>query len=506
VSLELSRDREESEEESRRQKLMRLREQNLDPFQIERYEITHHAEEILRDFDRFEDQEARVAGRLTGARTMGKALFLDLSDSTGTLQLYVKKDVVGEAAFERIRDLLDVGDIVGVRGAVFRTRSGEISLRVLELSVLAKAMRPLPFGKRSRDGRTWYDLSDQELRYRQRYADLAVHPDVRELFIKRGRVVQAMRRFLDDEGFLEVETPMMQTIHGGAAARPFVSHHNALDLDLYLRVSPELYLKRLIIGGFDKVYEINRNFRNEGIDRTHNPEFTMMELYQAYSDLDDIMALTERMILRIVADVRGDSRFGFEGAEIDLAIPWARLPMLAAIQERSGIAAAQLGDYEEARRLAEGRGVDVTRDRTLGEVINKLFEHFVERTLIQPTFITDYPVDISPLAKKSAADPKLTRRFELFIGGQELGNAFSELNDPCDQRERFMAQASKQAQGDVEAHPMDEDYLLALEYGMPPTGGLGIGIDRLVMLLTDTSSIKDVILFPLLKPAGQGLS
>lgn len=480
-----------------------LQQQGQDPFSQERYDLSHHAADIHQDFDRLEETEVRLAGRITGFRTMGKALFLDLSDSTGVIQLYVKKDLVGEASFEKIRDLVDAGDIAGVRGIVFRTRSGEVSIRTLELTLLAKALRPLPFGKRTKDGRTWYDLNDQETRYRQRYADLAVHPEVREVFVRRSAIVRSIRQFLDGEGFLEVETPMMQTIPGGAAARPFQTHHNALDLELFLRVSPELYLKRLIVGGFEKVYEINRNFRNEGISTKHNPEFTMLELYMAYCNLEDVMDLTERLIRQAAMDALGDKPLQFNGATIDLNVPWPRIPMLGAIEERSGIPANALGSFETARAAAQAQGVDVSRDKSLGEVINKLFDHFVEPLLIQPTFITDFPIDISPLAKKRADNPALTRRFELFIGGQELGNAFSELNDPIDQRERFVSQSQKKAAGDAEAHPMDEDYLLALEYGMPPTGGLGIGIDRLAMLITDSSSIRDVILFPLQKPRNE---
>jgi lysyl-tRNA synthetase class 2 len=434
---------------------------------------------------------------------MGKALFLDLADESGSIQLYVKKDMVTGHGYMVARELLDVGDFVGAAGPVFRTRTGEISVRVQELSILAKALRPLPLGKRTRDGQTWYDLTDQELRYRQRYADLAVHPEVREVFQKRSLLVRAIRRFLDDRGFLEVETPMMQSIHGGAAARPFCTHHNALKMDLFLRVSPELYLKRLIVGGFESVYEINRNFRNEGVDTRHNPEFTMLELYKAYVDLDDIMELTEVMFRYTCEDVTGQTCVPYGNNMIDFSGPWPRISMLDAICQRSGIRPEDLATFEAACSAAEQRDVDVSRDRTLGEVINKLFETFVEPELIQPTFITDFPIDISPLAKKRSDNPALTRRFELFVGGQELGNAFSELNDPIDQRERFQAQSSQRVAGNDEAQPMDEDYLIALEYGLPPTGGLGIGIDRLAMVFTNSSSIKDVILFPLQRPVVQ---
>ena len=466
----------------------------------ERYERTHTAEQIRRQFDSLEETEARVAGRITGARAMGKALFLDLEDASGSVQLYVRKDQVGDATYDVVRDLLDPGDIVGANGVVFRTRTGEISLRTTELVVLSKSIRPLPFGKRAKDGRTWYDLSDQEQRYRQRYADLAVHPEVRAVFTKRSALVRTIRSYLDSEGFLEVETPMMGSLAGGAAARPFTTHHNALNLELYLRVSPELYLKRLIVGGFEKVYEINRNFRNEGISTRHNPEFTMMELYEAYTDLEGMMDLTERLITHVADSVNGASSFSYSGNVICLDRPWKRIPMLEAIESLSGITADRLGRFGEARSAAEAAGVDVTQDTSVGGVINKLFERFVEPTLIQPTFITDYPVDISPLAKRRSDNADLTRRFEVFIGGQEIGNAFSELNDPMEQRERFDAQTIRGAEGDDEAHPMDEDYLLAMEYGMPPTGGLGIGIDRLAMLLTNSTSIRDVILFPLLRP------
>ena len=475
----------------------------LDPFRTERYDWTHKASDIHSRFDELEGQAVRVVGRVSGVRAMGKALFLDLLDATAGIQLYVKKDVVGDEAFNLVREMLDVGDFAGVEGQVFRTRSGEISLRVASLTLLAKALRALPYGKRTKDGKSWYDLADQELRYRQRYADLAVHPEVRSVFIKRSGIVRAIRSFLDKEEFLEVETPMMQAVAGGAAARPFTTHHNALDMELFLRVSPELYLKRLVVGGFDRVYEINRNFRNEGISTKHNPEFTMLELYQAYADLDDVMSLTERMFRHVAAEVLGCLTLQYAGHTIELEGAWPRIPMLGAIEALSGIEATRLCSFEEARSAAQARGVDVSRDSSLGEVVNKLFDHFVEPTLIQPTFITDFPVDISPLAKKRADDPTLTRRFELFAGGQELGNAFSELNDPIDQRERFVAQAARLAGGDAEAHPMDEDYLTALEYGLPPTGGLGVGIDRLTMLFTDSVSIRDVILFPLMKPASR---
>ncbi|MCA1595170.1 MAG: lysine--tRNA ligase [Chloroflexi bacterium] len=494
-------ERDVTEEESRRHKLEALRRTGADPYLIERCERTHRAAEIHALFDTLQETTVRLAGRLTAVRAMGKALFLDLSDETGSIQLYVKRDLVGEGSFNTIRDLIDVGDIVGVCGAVFRTRMGEISIRAEEVTPLAKALRPLPIGKQSKDGRSWYDLSDQELRYRQRYLDLAVHPSVREVFIKRTLLVRAMRGFLDNEGFLEVETPMMQAIPGGAAARPFITHHNALDVDLYLRVSPELYLKRLIVGGFEKVYEINRNFRNEGIDTRHSPEFTMMELYQAYANLDDIMDLTEQLLRHVAEAVTSGEALEVDGQTIDLAGPWRRIAMQEAIEEKSGITARDTATFESARSAAEKAGVDVSRDGTLGEVINKLFEHFVEPTLIQPTFIVDYPIEISPLAKKKPGSPGLTRRFEVFIGGQEMGNAFSELNDPIDQRERFIAQAARHAGGDEDAHRMDDDYLLAMEYGMPPAGGLGIGIDRLTMLLTGCTSIRDVILFPLLRPS-----
>jgi lysyl-tRNA synthetase, class II len=473
----------------RRGKLDYLKEKGIDPFG-QKYERTNFAQAIIDSFDTLENSEVSIAGRLMSKRDQGKASFAHIQDFSGKIQIYIRGDMVGEENYEVFKKL-DIGDIIGLKGLVFKTQKGEISVKVTEFTVLSKSLHPLP--------EKWHGLKDVELRYRQRYVDLIVNPDVKETFITRSRIIRAIRNYLENKGFLEVETPMMQPIAGGAAARPFITYHNSLDMNLYLRIAPELYLKRLLVGGFEKVYEINRNFRNEGISTKHNPEFTMMELYQSYADYNDMMDLTEDLIATIATEVLGSAVVEYEDEKIDLGAPWTRIPMLEAIKKYTNVDLSQVANDEEAREVAKKLGLEVDKNASKGTIINEAFENFVEPKLIQPTFITDYPVEISPLAKRKATDPNYTDRFELFIYGRELANAFSELNDPIDQKERFKKQDEKRTTGDDEAHMMDEDYINALEYGMPPAGGLGIGIDRLVMLLTNSPSIRDVLLFPQMK-------
>lgn len=480
----------------RRGKLDELRALGVDPFG-QKYERTHHAGDILKAYeDKTKEElealgaEVSIAGRIMQKREMGKAGFAHLQDITGKIQIYVRADAVGETKYKAY-DLLDIGDLIGIRGTVFKTKTGELSVKAQSLEVLSKSLLPLP--------EKYHGLKDVELRYRQRYVDLIMNQDVQQTFILRSKIIQSMRRYLDSRGYLEVETPTLHAIAGGAAARPFITHHNALDMQLYMRIAIELHLKRLIVGGMEKVYEIGRVYRNEGISTRHNPEFTMIELYEAYADYKDIMKLTEEMIAHIASEVLGTTKVTYQGQEIDLAPPWRRVSMVDAIKEVVGVDfSVQMSD-EEAHKLAKEHKVPVEPMHTFGHIVNAFFEHFVEETLIQPTFITGHPVAISPLAKKSDTDPRFTDRFELFIVAREHANAFTELNDPIDQRERFEAQLREREQGNDEAHEMDEDFVRALEYGMPPTGGLGIGIDRLVMLLTDSPSIRDVLLFPLMR-------
>ncbi len=471
-------------------KIKDLREQGVEPFG-DRFERTQLAANILEQFDGLEGQEVKIAGRIMAKRGHGKAGFANLQDPSGTIQLYFKLDQVGEEQYE-IYEKVDIGDILGVTGKVFRTKRGEISVSATSLVYLAKSLHPLP--------EKWHGLKDVELRYRQRYVDLIVNPGVRDVFIKRSQIIRSMRGYLDAQGFLEVETPMMQPIPGGAAARPFVTHHNALNTDLFLRIAPELYLKRLLVGGLERVYEINRNFRNEGISTRHNPEFTMVEIYQAYADFRVMMELTENMVYFVVNEVLGTPTVEYQGTTLDFTPPWRRITMLDAIKEYGGIDLHSVEDDEEARKIAASLDIEFDAHATRGEIINIIFEEKVEPCLVQPTFVYSYPVEISPLAKRNREDPQLTDRFEFFMMSRELGNAFSELNDPIDQRGRFESQVLKRTQGDADAHMMDEDFLNALGYGMPPAGGLGIGIDRLVMILTDSPSIRDVILFPTLRP------
>jgi lysyl-tRNA synthetase class 2 len=486
------------------QKLQALRDAGRDPFLIEKFAVTHHAGEIHKGFEAFENQTVSIAGRIRTVRLMGKAAFIDIVDSSDRIQLYVRRDEIGDDAFDDIKRHTDAGDIAGVSGFVFKTKTGEVSIHVKQWTLLAKSLRNVPFGKEyeteSGEERHAGALTDTEIRYRQRYVDLQVNKDSRDRLMNRARVVRAMREFLDGQNYVEVETPVLQTVAGGAAARPFTTHHNTLDLDLHLRISLELYLKRLIVGGIDRVYEIGRVFRNEGISPRHNPEFSLMELYAAYADLDDMMALVENMFRHICRDLRGCEQFTFQGNSIDLAPEFARLPMLEGIRIHAEVDPEDLETLDSAKSVMRRLGLDVEHEHTVGGIIEKLHEVFTQPKLIQPTFITDFPLETSPLAKKRLDNQKLTRRFEIYMGGAELGNAFSEINDPIDQRERFQQQVAMRAGGDAEAHPMDEDFLRALEYGMPPTGGFGGGIDRLAILLTDAPSIRDVIFFPLLRP------
>ncbi|MCL6610503.1 MAG: lysine--tRNA ligase [Peptococcaceae bacterium] len=473
----------------RREKLAELRERGIDPFG-QKYVRSNSAREITAGFESFDGREVTVAGRIMAKRVMGKASFAHIQDGSGRIQVYVRLNDLGQEGYDFFLKL-DIGDIIGVRGTVFRTRMGEVTVSAAEVTLLSKCLRPLP--------EKWHGLRDVELRYRQRYVDLIVNPQARDTFVLRSRIIHYMRRFLDRKGFLEVETPMMHPIAGGATARPFITHHNALDMNLYLRIAPELYLKRLLVGGFEKVYEINRNFRNEGISTKHNPEFTMLELYQAYADYGDMMDLTEELISSTAREVLGSTSVVYEGAEINLAPPWKRMTMLEAVKQYTGLDFDGLkegGAYREAKNL----GLEVQPADSWGTILYTVFEEKVEPHLVQPTFIMDFPLEVSPLAKRKKDQPELTYRFELFICGREMANAFSELNDPLDQKARFLKQVEKRKSGDDEAHMMDEDYINALEYGMPPAGGLGIGIDRLVMLLTNSPSIRDVILFPLMKP------
>ena len=477
----------------RRAKLDELRALGIDPFG-KKYERTDEAGNILKQYNDLTKEEIEeknvevsIAGRIMAKRGMGKASFAHIQDLSGRIQIYVRKDTVAEAQYDAFT-LLDLGDIIGVKGTVFKTKTGETSIKVTELEVLSKSLYPLPD--------KFQGLKDVELRYRQRYVDLIMSSEVQQTFISRSKIIQSMRRYLDSLGFLEVETPTLHSIAGGAAARPFITHHNALDMELYMRIAIELHLKRLIVGGLEKVYEIGRVYRNEGISTRHNPEFTMIELYEAYADYKDIMELTENMVAHIAQEVLGTTKIDYQGHEVDLTPSWRRVSMVDAVKEVKGVDFGVEMTNEEAHRLAKEHNVPVEKHMTFGHILNAFFEEFVEETLIQPTFVYGHPVEISPLAKKNEEDPRFTDRFELFIVGREHANAFSELNDPIDQRQRFEAQLLEKEHGNDEAHEMDDDFIRALEYGMPPTGGLGIGVDRLVMLLTNAPSIRDVLLFP----------
>lgn len=475
----------------RHDKLSLLKSTNLNPFEITTFDCTAYAEQIINDFDAFEGKTVKLAGRIMSWRDMGKATFLDVRDSTNKLQIYIKVDGVGEETYAQFRTW-DIGDIIGLEGEVFKTKRGEISVKSTNLTLLCKSLLPLP--------EKFHGLKDTELRYRQRYVDLLVNPDVKDTFIKRSKIIREIRTYLDTKGFLEVETPILHTIVGGAAAKPFATHHNTLDIPMFLRIAPELYLKRLIVGGFDKVYEIGRTFRNEGMSVRHNPEFTIMELYQAYTDYNGIMELTEDLIKSVAFTVLGTHEIDYNGTMIDLSKPFAKVSMIDAVKEQTGVDFTTITSLEQAREVADKHHVKYEARHKKGEILNLFFEAFAEEKIIQPTFITGHPVDISPLSKRMKDAPEYTERFELFIMGREYANAFSELNDPIDQRQRFEEQVKQKSLGDDEACDMDEDFLTALEYGLPPTGGLGIGIDRLVMLLTASTSIRDVLLFPTMKP------
>lgn len=475
----------------RRDKLRELQEAGADPFEQVRFDRTNFTTDIKDRFEEMEGQTVRLAGRMMSKRIMGKASFADLSDRYGRLQLYVTRDALGEDVYKAFKKM-DIGDLIGIAGEVFRTQKGEISVKVTELTLLSKNLIPLP--------EKWHGLKDTDMRYRQRYVDLIINPEVRDTFEKRSAIVREIRRFMDGRGFMEVETPCLNTIPGGAAARPFITHHNALDIDMYMRIATELHLKRLIVGGLEQVYEIGRIFRNEGMDTRHNPEFTTIELYQAYTDYQGMMDITEDMVVHVCEKVLGTTKVTYQGTELDFSKGWKRMTMADAVKEYSGLDFMAMSP-EEALEAVKARGLEIEKNKdSWGDLLAQCYDEYVEENLIQPTFITDYPVEISPLAKRKASDPRLTERFECFVYGRELCNAFSELNDPIDQRQRFERQVALREAGDDEASMMDTDFVTALEYGMPPTGGMGMGIDRLVMFLTDSASIRDVLLFPTMKP------
>lgn len=478
--------------QNRIDKMHKIEEHGWRPFG-RRFEWTHRSADVKEQFETLAEAEAEVkmAGRVMAIRGHGKTCFMDMQDKTGRMQLYVRKDVLGEEDYSLVK-MMDIGDTIGVTGIPFRTHMGEVSIKVVNMEMLSKSLRPLP--------EKWHGLKDIETRYRQRYVDLIVNPEVRDTFVKRSQIIRSVREVLDSHDFLEVETPILNTIAGGAAARPFISYHNALDMQVYMRIAPELYLKRLIVGGMDRVYELGRVFRNEGIDNRHNPEFTSVEIYQAFADYRDMMDLTEEVVVKTAMKVLGTTKITYEGVEIELASPWKRISMIDAVKEYSGKDFTNVTDLEEARAMAKELNVPVEPSFGIGKIINACFEEYVEDKLIQPTFITGHPKEISPLAKSNPENPEITDRFEAYIYGREICNGFTELNDPIDQRERFLKQVEERANGDEEANMMDEDFVNALEYGLPPTGGLGIGIDRLVMFLTDSSTIRDVLFFPTMKP------
>ena len=479
-------------------KMHKIEEHGWKPFG-HRFLFTHRAADIAAQFDELSEKETEVtmAGRVMAIRGHGKTCFMDMQDKTGRIQVYVRKDVIGEENYALIK-LMDIGDTVGITGTVFRTHMGELSIKAASVEMLSKSLRPLP--------EKWHGLKDVETRYRQRYVDLIVNPEVRETFVKRSQIIKSVREVLDSHDFLEVETPILNTIAGGAAARPFISYHNALDMQVYMRIAPELYLKRLIVGGMDRVYEMGRVFRNEGIDNRHNPEFTSVEIYQAYADYRDMMDLTEEVVVKTAEKVLGTTTINYEGTTIELASPWKRMSMIEAVKEYSGKDFTNVTDLEEARAIAKELNVAIEPTFGIGKIINACFEEYVEDKLVQPTFITGHPKEISPLAKSNPENPEITDRFEAYIYGREICNGFTELNDPIDQKERFLKQVEERANGDEEANMMDEDFVNALEYGLPPTGGLGIGIDRLVMFLTNSSTIRDVLFFPTMKPIGKAVS
>ncbi len=471
-------------------KLDALREKGCDPYELVKYDVTAKAQEVFDNFENFEGKTVSMAGRLMSKRVMGKASFAHIQDSTATIQLYVSRDDLGEENYAEFKKL-DIGDVIGIKGVPFVTKTGEKTVHITEYTLFAKALLPLP--------EKFHGLKDEDLRYRQRYVDLIVNPEVKDTFKKRSAIISAIRNFLDNRGFMEVETPILNTIAGGASARPFVTHHNTLDIDMYLRIAPELYLKRLIVGGFDRVYEMGRLFRNEGMDYKHNPEFTTVELYQAYSDYKDMMDLTEDLFIEVAEKVLGTTEIVYKGTPISLKRGWRRVPMADIVKEVTGLDFNN-EDLSTLIKKANEMGVEIDENECWGKALYEVFDEKCEEKLIDPIFIIDYPVEVSPLAKRKPTDKRLTERFEFFIYGREMGNAFSELNDPIDQKERFMKQVEARKNGDDEAQMMDEDFVNALSYGMPPTGGLGIGIDRMVMLYTDNDSIRDVLLFPTMKP------
>ena len=476
----------------RKEKLDELQKEGKNPFEITKYDTKHSSKQIKDNYEEFEQKDVSVAGRIIAKRIMGKASFCTVQDATGRIQSYVSINDLGEESYKLFKTY-DIGDIIGIKGFVFKTRTEEISIHAKEVVLLTKSLRPLP--------EKFHGLKDMDLRYRQRYVDLIVNPEVKETFILRSRIFKEIRDFMVEKGYMEVETPMLTTVATGDAARPFITHHNTLNLEMYLRIAPELNLKRLIVGGFDKVFEIGKNFRNEGMDIKHNPEFTNMEFYSAYEDYNDMMDMAEQLISTVAKNVLGTTKITYQGTQIDLTPSWKRITMIDSIKEACGVDFNEIKTDEEARAIAKEKGVEYEEIKnTRGHIINEFFETFVEETLIQPTFIMDYPVEISPLTKRKKDKPELVERFELFIGGREYGNAYSELNDPIDQYERFLKQVEAKEAGDEEAGGMDEDFVNALEIGLPPTGGMGIGLDRLVMLLTDSASIRDVLFFPTMKP------
>ncbi len=478
----------------RREKLSKLQEMGKNPFEQSRYDRTNDSKDIKDNFDQMEGKVVKIAGRIMSKRLQGKAGFIDIQDQDGRIQCYVRKDRIGEEDYD-IFKTYDIGDIIGLEGEVFKTKKEEISVKATSVVLLSKSLQVLP--------EKYHGLKDQDIRYRQRYVDLIVNPEVKDAFLTRTKALKALRAFLDERGFLEVETPILNTIAGGANARPFVTHHNTLDIPMYLRIANELYLKRLIVGGFDKVYEMGRMFRNEGMSIKHNPEYTAMELYQAYADYEDMMRITENLISHMAEVATGSTVVNYQGTEIDFKPPWRRMTMIECVKEYTGVDFDIINTDEEALEIARQKGIEIMPGMRRGEVINAFFEEFGEDKLIQPTFITHHPVEVSPLAKRNVEDPRKTDRFEAFANKWELANAFSELNDPIDQKGRFMDQMRKKELGDDEACDMDEDFINALEVGLPPTGGLGIGIDRVMMLLTNSASIRDVILFPTMKPIDQ---
>lgn len=476
----------------KRQKLDELKKEGKDPFVNETYDVTAHSVGIKEEFNEADEREVSIAGRIMSKRRHGKICFLDLRDSEGNIQVFARKDVL-EDKYEDVKGI-DIGDIVGVKGIVFKTEAGEITVRATDITLLSKSLQILP--------EKFHGLKDPDLRYRQRYVDLIVNPEVKDVFIKRNKIIKKIREFLDNKDFLEVETPILGTVAGGANARPFYTHHNTLDIDMQLRIANELFLKRLIVGGFDKVYEMGKMFRNEGMDTRHNPEFTNIELYQAYVDYEEMMRITEDLFEYVALEVLGTDTINYQGTEICLKAPWKRITMIDAVKKYADVDFNEIDTDEKAREIAREKGIEVHENDTWGKLLSEMFEEFCEEHLVEPTFVIGHPVDVSPLAKRNPKDPRLTQRFEAFINTWEFANAFSELNDPIDQRQRFEAQVAEKAAGDDEAHPMDSDFINAIEVGLPPTGGLGIGVDRMIVLLTDQPSIRDVLLFPTMKPLG----